>query len=399
MEYGLELWDTLWEAGRPHGLVAAGYRAIDSLRLEKGYRYWSADITPDDTPYEAGLGFAVKLGKGEFHGREALVRQRAEGVRRKLACLTLSDPAWVALGGEPVRVGDRVVGRVTSGGLRLHGGAVDRVRVPSGRGREPGDVGRRRVLRRVGRRAGGRRALWDPRGDRIEVATSHDRRERARPARCAEEVRFCPSRPGDAARGYGDPMPRIAVNGIRLHYEEAGQGLPLLFVHEFAGDAELGAPGAVLRPALPDDRLQCRGYPPSDVPRTCAAYSQDQRRGGHPRRARCTWASRGARLRPVHGRLRHAPLRPARPGARAVAGRGGGGLRQRGRGARPVQAGLAATVRRFEAERHGDGRGHVLRGPTRVQFIDKDPRGWQEFHDQFAAESAHGHALTCAASR
>ncbi len=66
MEYGLELWDTLWEAGRPHGLVAAGYRAIDSLRLEKGYRYWSADITPDDTPYEAGLGFAVKLGKGEF---------------------------------------------------------------------------------------------------------------------------------------------------------------------------------------------------------------------------------------------------------------------------------------------------------------------------------------------
>ena len=89
MEYGLELWDTLWEAGQPHGLVAAGYRAIDSLRLEKGYRYWSADITPDDTPYEAGLGFAVKLGKGDFIGRDALVRQRAEGVRRKLACLTL----------------------------------------------------------------------------------------------------------------------------------------------------------------------------------------------------------------------------------------------------------------------------------------------------------------------
>ena len=77
--HGLELWDTLWEAGPPHGPIAAGYRAIDSLRLEKGYRYWSADITPDDTPYEAGLGFAVKLGKGDFVGKEALVRQRAEG--------------------------------------------------------------------------------------------------------------------------------------------------------------------------------------------------------------------------------------------------------------------------------------------------------------------------------
>jgi 4-methylaminobutanoate oxidase (formaldehyde-forming) len=116
-EYGLELWDTLWEAGRSHGLVAAGYRAIDSLRLEKGYRYWSADITPDDTPYEAGLGFAVRLGKGEFIGREVLVRQKAEGVRRRLSCLTLADPLAVAVGGEPVRADGRIVGRVTSGGL------------------------------------------------------------------------------------------------------------------------------------------------------------------------------------------------------------------------------------------------------------------------------------------
>jgi glycine cleavage system T protein len=116
-EFGRELWETLWEAGRPHGLLAAGYRALDSLRLEKGYRYWSADITPDDTPYEAGLGFAVRLDKGAFIGREALVRQRAEGIRRKLFCLTLADTGAVALGGEPVRVEGRVVGRVTSGGL------------------------------------------------------------------------------------------------------------------------------------------------------------------------------------------------------------------------------------------------------------------------------------------
>ncbi|TMK94304.1 MAG: FAD-dependent oxidoreductase, partial [Actinobacteria bacterium] len=72
MEFGLRLWDELWAAGRGHGLVAGGYRAIDSLRLEKGYRVWGADVTPDETPFEAGLGFAVKLDKGEFIGREAL---------------------------------------------------------------------------------------------------------------------------------------------------------------------------------------------------------------------------------------------------------------------------------------------------------------------------------------
>ena len=76
-EFGLRLWDTIWEAGREHGLVAGGYKAIDSLRLEKGYRVWGADITPDDTPWEAGLGFAVKLDKGDFIGRDALLRRAA----------------------------------------------------------------------------------------------------------------------------------------------------------------------------------------------------------------------------------------------------------------------------------------------------------------------------------
>src|SRR5205085_9019062 len=54
-EYGAGLWRTLWEAGQPHGLVAGGYRAIDTMRLEKGYRVWGADITPDETPYEGGV--------------------------------------------------------------------------------------------------------------------------------------------------------------------------------------------------------------------------------------------------------------------------------------------------------------------------------------------------------
>jgi 4-methylaminobutanoate oxidase (formaldehyde-forming) len=113
-EYGLRLWDTLWEAGAGHGLVAGGYKAIDSLRLEKGYRVWGADITPEDTPFEAGLGFAAKLDKDDFTGRDALAS--APPPSRLLRCLTLEDPRAVALGSEPVRVGDELVGRVTSGG-------------------------------------------------------------------------------------------------------------------------------------------------------------------------------------------------------------------------------------------------------------------------------------------
>jgi glycine cleavage system aminomethyltransferase T/glycine/D-amino acid oxidase-like deaminating enzyme len=123
-EYGRALWRTLWEAGREHGLVAGGYRAIDALRLEKGYRVWSSDITPEETPFEAGLGFAVHLDKGiDFIGREALVAARATGPRKRLRCLVLEDPRSVALGNEPIRVAGRIVGRVTSGG---YGFAVER---------------------------------------------------------------------------------------------------------------------------------------------------------------------------------------------------------------------------------------------------------------------------------
>jgi glycine cleavage system aminomethyltransferase T/glycine/D-amino acid oxidase-like deaminating enzyme len=111
-EYGAALWRAVWEAGEPHGLVAGGYRAIDSMRLEKGYRVWAADITPDDTPHEAGLSFAVRDDK-QFIGSEALA---ASEPRRKLRCLVLEDPLSVALGNEPVRVSDETCGRVTSGG-------------------------------------------------------------------------------------------------------------------------------------------------------------------------------------------------------------------------------------------------------------------------------------------
>ncbi|HYM51158.1 MAG TPA: FAD-dependent oxidoreductase [Candidatus Limnocylindrales bacterium] len=117
-EYGLRLWDTLVAAGRGFGLTAAGYRAIESLRLEKGYRVWSSDITPADTPDEAGLAFAVRVNKPvDFIGKAALLRKRAEGVRRRLRPIVLDDPEAIPLGGEPVRAGDAVVSRVTSGGF------------------------------------------------------------------------------------------------------------------------------------------------------------------------------------------------------------------------------------------------------------------------------------------
>jgi 4-methylaminobutanoate oxidase (formaldehyde-forming) len=117
VEYGAALWRTLWDAGRPHGLVAAGYRAIESMRLEKGYRVWGSDIGPETTPYQAGLGFCVRLDKpGGFVGRDALLAERERGVSRRLRAITLDDPRQIALGNEPVRVGEEIVGSVTSGG-------------------------------------------------------------------------------------------------------------------------------------------------------------------------------------------------------------------------------------------------------------------------------------------
>jgi len=124
LAYGAGLWDTLWAAGQTHGMVAGGYRAIDSLRLEKGYRVWSSDITPDDNPDQAGLGFAVRMNKAvPFIGREALLAAREAGLDRRLCCLVLDEPSAVALGNEPIRVGGAVVGRVTSGGYGFTVGA------------------------------------------------------------------------------------------------------------------------------------------------------------------------------------------------------------------------------------------------------------------------------------
>ncbi|HLE27379.1 MAG TPA: FAD-dependent oxidoreductase [Anaerolineales bacterium] len=108
-------WDALMDAGREFGIQPAGYKSLDSLRLEKAYRYWSADITPTENPYEAGLGFCVKLKKGDFIGRAALEQVKAQGVQRKLSTLTLSGDI-VMYGGEAVFANGEIVGRLRSGG-------------------------------------------------------------------------------------------------------------------------------------------------------------------------------------------------------------------------------------------------------------------------------------------
>jgi len=113
-EYAAHVYELLREAGATHGIRDAGYRAIDSCRMEKGYLYWSSDITPDYTPYEAGLGFRVNLKKPDFIGRDVLAAQKAGGVQRRLCIFALEQPLPV-YGGEAVLHRGEVVGVTTSG--------------------------------------------------------------------------------------------------------------------------------------------------------------------------------------------------------------------------------------------------------------------------------------------
>jgi 4-methylaminobutanoate oxidase (formaldehyde-forming) len=169
-EFGAALWDTLWDAGREHGLVACGYKAIDALRLEKGYRAWASDITPDTTPDEAGLSFAVKIDKGvDFIGRDAIIAARAAGTPGTvLACLVLDDPRAIALGSEPVRLPDGdAVGRVTTGG---YGFAVGSSIAWAWVGAAHSTPGTRLEIDIFGRQVGAEvraEPLYDPRGERI----------------------------------------------------------------------------------------------------------------------------------------------------------------------------------------------------------------------------------------
>ena len=112
-----EVFDALMAAGKAHGIRPVGYRALESLRLEKGYRAWGSDITPNDTPFEAGLGWAVKLRKNtDFVGRAALGKINGAALPKRLAGFTVDDPEIVLLGRETILRNGEPVGYLTSGG-------------------------------------------------------------------------------------------------------------------------------------------------------------------------------------------------------------------------------------------------------------------------------------------
>lgn len=115
IEHAESVWLQLIEAGKERGLKVCGYRAIESLRLEKGYRAWGVEISTETNPWEAGLDFAVALKKDSFIGKEALLKSK-DNLSRKLVPILFDDIRQVPLGNEPIRIGDEIIGRVKSGG-------------------------------------------------------------------------------------------------------------------------------------------------------------------------------------------------------------------------------------------------------------------------------------------
>ena len=113
-EDAVTVWDALLDAGSESGIQPAGYKALDALRIEKGYLYWSADISPDDNPLEAGLGMFVDLNKLDFIGQQVLQKIRGKGLNSRLMALTM-DAGGNLYGGESVYANGSVVDRVRSG--------------------------------------------------------------------------------------------------------------------------------------------------------------------------------------------------------------------------------------------------------------------------------------------
>ena len=190
-------------------------------------------------------------------------------------------------------------------------------------------------------------------------------------------------------------MPHARVNGVNLFYEETGQGLPLIFVHEFAGDsASWHLQVRCFSRRYRTIAYNARGYPPSDVPEDPRAYSQDQAVDdivgvldhlGIAKAHVCGLSMGG--YASLHFGLRY----PQRALSITVAGAGYGSVPAERDTFRQDSGEVA---RRFEADGMAKVAEFYTKGPTRVQFMDKDPRGWKEFYDQFAAQSAKGHART-----
>ena len=189
-------------------------------------------------------------------------------------------------------------------------------------------------------------------------------------------------------------MAKAPVNGANLFYEEVGQGLPLVFVHEFAGDSgSWRSQVNFFARRYRTIAFNARGYPPSDVPENPAAYSQTQAmediRGllDHLRipKAHICGLSMGG-----YATLHFGLTYPDRARSLTVAGCGYGSGADRDTFRKDTEL----VARRFEEDGMEKVADFYSRGPTRVQFIDKDPKGWQEFRDRLAAQSAKGHALT-----
>ncbi len=167
-ESGRKLWDALWDAGRHMGVAAAGLGAFDSLRLEKGYRLWGNELHTEYNPFEAGIGFAVRMRKGDFIGRDALREARANGLSRKLCCMTLDVPDAVVMGKEPVFIGDDVFGYVTSAD---YGYSIDAGIAYGYLPVEHSDVGTAVEIEYFGERypaTVSEEPLWDPKSERLK---------------------------------------------------------------------------------------------------------------------------------------------------------------------------------------------------------------------------------------
>jgi len=169
-ERALPVWDALYAAGVAAGGEVGGYKVLDGLRLEKGYRYYGMDMTVLETPYEAGLGFCVRLNKGEFIGRQALLRAKAAGLRRRLCTLTIGGEDYLPLyGGEAVLREGQVVGRLRSAG---YGFTVRRNIAYSYLPNEWATPGLEIEVEVFGERVAGQVApdvLHDPKGERLNA--------------------------------------------------------------------------------------------------------------------------------------------------------------------------------------------------------------------------------------
>jgi 4-methylaminobutanoate oxidase (formaldehyde-forming) len=173
-EFAPGAFEAIMAEGEKLGLRLVGLHAVDSLRLEKGYRHWGSDITPNDTPFEAGLGFAVKLDKGEFIGRAALMRQRASGLKRKLVMFTLENPEPLLYHDEPIYRNGELISSVTHGayghmlGCAMGMGYLEHPEVISDEwilsGRYEIDVERTRIPATVHLKA-----PYDPMGERVRM--------------------------------------------------------------------------------------------------------------------------------------------------------------------------------------------------------------------------------------